>query len=45
MVLDLEGGVGWVVNQVMFVAHQEVTQLQANMDELKGQRANLQTII
>lgn len=43
MVLDLEGGVGWVVNHVMLVVHQAISQLQVDMDEFKGQRATLQT--
>jgi hypothetical protein len=39
--LDLEGGVGWVVNHVMLVVHQAIAQLQVDMDELKAQRATV----
>jgi hypothetical protein len=46
MDLDLEeGGVSWVVNRVMLVVHQVVAKHQADMDELKGQRATMQTNI
>jgi hypothetical protein len=41
MVLDLEGGVGWVVNHVMLVVQQAIAQLRVDMDELKGQMATL----